>query len=301
MVPGLIIYIFGAYTMSTLLKIEFTIPEQLADEAGVFIVSKVPHGWEETPVDGGRRFTMYLEDHPLGMEVVREFQEHFPDAEVTYSEQESEDWALAWKDFFNPVNCGETFKILPPWLEDGKANGTTHIVIEPKMAFGTGHHPTTALCLETIGKLAKANVIKPGQTFLDLGTGSGILGIGLCKLGLTGTALDIDPQAIVCAVENVEANEVADGIKLAVGSIDCLDEGLQFELVVANILSGPLIEMSVDITSHVQPGGSLILSGILADKQADAVAEAYERRGIGTPTRFIDGEWAALVWETIEG
>jgi len=286
--------------MSTLLKIEFIIVEEAADEAGVFISSKVPNGWEETPVENGRRFTLYIEDHHLGMELVKELKVRFPDSDVKYTEQESEDWTMAWKDFFNPVNCGETFKILPPWLEDGEDNGTTHIVIEPKMAFGTGHHPTTSLCLETIGKLAKVGTIKPGQTFLDLGTGSGILGIGLCKLGLTGTGLDTDPQAIVCAVENVDTNNVTDGFDLTVGSIDCLDENRDFDLIVSNILSGPLIEMAVDIISHVKPGGNLILSGILAEKQADAVSKAYERHGIGMPQRFIDGEWACLVWEKVQ-
>lgn len=285
--------------MSTLLKIEFTLAEDKADEAGVFIAAKVPHGWEETPVEDGRKLTIFLEDHPLGMEMIREFEIRFPGTNIKHSEQESEDWAVAWKDFFNPVNCGETFKILPPWLEDGEENGTTHIVIEPKMAFGTGHHPTTALCLETIGKLAKKGIIKEGQEFLDLGTGSGILAIGLCKLGLKGSGLDIDPQAIVCAVENVDNNNVSDGVNLAVGSIDSVDNDLQFDLLVANILSGPLIEMAVDITSHVKPGGSLVLSGILAGPQGDAVVEAYERRGIGSPERFQDGEWECLVWENL--
>lgn len=286
--------------MSTLLKIEFDISEEQAEDAGIFISSKVPHGWEETPGDGGRHFTMYLEDHPLGMEMIRDFELRFPGVDITYSEEESEDWAMAWKDFFNPVNCGEVFKILPPWMEDGQENGTTHIVIEPKMAFGTGHHPTTSLCLLTIGKLSKAGVIAPGQTFLDLGTGSGILGIGLGKLGLTGKCLDIDPQAIVCAVENVENNGVADMMELAVGSIECVAPEQQFDLVVANILSGPLIEMAGDITSHVKPGGSLVLSGILVDNQADAVAQAYERRGIGSPERYIEGDWVCLVWDNVE-
>lgn len=285
--------------MSTLLKIEFTIAEDKADEAGVFIASKIPHGWEETAVEGGRQITMFLEDHPLGMEIVKDFAVHFPDVEIKHSEQEAEDWVMAWKDFFNPVNCGETFRILPPWIEGDDNDGSTHIVIEPKMAFGTGHHPTTSLCLETIGKLVKKGVINAGQSFLDLGTGSGILGIGLSKLGLKGTGLDIDPQAIVCAMENVKNNNVANRLDLAVGSIDCLDENLHYDLVVANILSGPLIEMSVDICSHVNPGGSLILSGILADKQADAVAKAYERRGLASPERFVEGEWVCLVWETV--
>lgn len=285
--------------MSTLLKIEFIISEELVDDAGLFISSKVPHGWEETPVEGGRRMTMYLEDHPLGMEIVSEFKQEFPSVEIRHSEQESEDWAMAWKDFFNPVNCGETFRILPPWLENGKDDGTTHIVIEPKMAFGTGHHPTTALCLETIGSLAKKGIVTSNQSFLDLGTGSGILGIGLCKLGLQGTGLDIDPQAIVCAVENTQNNHVDHSINLAVGSIDCLEDEKDFDVVVANILSGPLIEMARDIISHVKPGGVLILSGILAGNQADTVANVYERQGIGAPERFVQGEWECLVWDRI--
>ncbi|WP_319543952.1 50S ribosomal protein L11 methyltransferase [uncultured Pseudodesulfovibrio sp.] len=286
--------------MSTLLKIEFTIPEEIADEAGVFIASKIPHGWEETPVENGRRITLYLEDHPLGQEVASEFQTRFIDADVVATEETPEDWVMAWKDFFVPVNCGETFKIFPPWLNEDEANGTTHIVIEPKMAFGTGHHPTTSLCLGTIGTLAKEKHIHPGQTFLDLGTGSGILAIGLAKAGLSGMGLDNDPIAIPCALENAQVNDVADSVEMAVGTIDCLDGNAQFDLIVANILSGPLIEIADDILAHIAPGGALVLSGILADKQSDAVAEAYDRRGIGMPQRFVEGEWVCLVWENIE-
>ena len=284
--------------MSTLLKIEFDVPEAAADEAGVFIASRVPHGWEETPRGDTRHFTLYLEDHPLGMEMVRDFQVRFPEGDVRHSEKESENWAMAWKDFFSPVNCGETFTIVPPWLEDQCGTGTC-ITIEPKMAFGTGHHPTTSLCLQTIGDLAKKGRIQAGNTFLDLGTGSGILGIGLCKLGLTGIGIDIDPQAIVCARENVEANHVAGGIELAVGTVESLDPEARFDVVVANILSGPLIEIASLLTARVRPGGSLILSGILADQQADAVAEAYARVGIGMPKRHIEGEWICLIWETV--
>lgn len=285
--------------MSTLLKIEFTIDEEFAEQAGEFISSKAAHGWEETPINDKVKITLYLEDHPLGHEIAKDFQAQFPGASVSCTEKEPEDWAMAWKDFFNPVNCGETFKIFPPWLNDDEKNGTTHIVIEPKMAFGTGHHPTTSLCLATIGTLAKSGAIKPGQSFLDLGTGSGILGIGLGKLGLKGIGLDIDPLAIPCAVENAEINGVADQFELAVGTIDSVGKEVRFDVVVANILSGPLIEMASDLLGHVAPGGSLVLSGILADKQSDAVAEAYERRGIGTPQRFVEGEWVCLVWEKI--
>lgn len=286
--------------MSTLLKIEIVIADEQAEEAEGFISTRVAHGWEEGEAENGRRMTIFLEDHPSGKLIAQDFQAQFPKASVTFSEEEPQDWVMAWKDFFTPVTCGETFKIFPPWLNEDAKNGTTHIVIEPKMAFGTGHHPTTSLCLGTIGTLAKEKHIHSGQTFLDLGTGSGILAIGLAKAGLTGVGLDIDPIAIPCAVENAEINDVADSVEMAVGTIDCLDEDVKFDLIVANILSGPLIEIASDILAHIAPGGSLVLSGILAEKQSDAVAQAYDRRGIGMPQRFVEGEWVCLVWENIK-
>ena len=173
--------------MSTLLKIEFDIPEDKADEAGVFISSKTPHGWEEKTEGDNRHFTLYLEDHPLGNGDGARIPGPLPGRQRPLQTNRSPKTG-PWpgKTSSNPVNCGETFRILPPWLEDDD-DSATHIVIEPKMAFGTGHHPTTSLCLQTIGALAKKDAVKSGQSFLDLGTGSGILGIGLCKLGLTGT------------------------------------------------------------------------------------------------------------------
>ncbi|WP_147821414.1 50S ribosomal protein L11 methyltransferase [Salidesulfovibrio onnuriiensis] len=286
--------------MSTLLKIEFQVNAEQADICSTFLSPKVPHGWEETPLgQDAMLFRIFLEDHPLGMELMREIEARFPECGIRYAEQEAEQWAMAWKDFFNPIACGERFEILPPWMSGEGHDGMTHIVIEPKMAFGTGHHPTTSLCLETIGDVAKRGIIKKGMEFLDLGTGSGILGIGLCKLGLNGIGLDIDPQAIPCAQENLEINHVDDSMKLAVGTIDSLRPDHVFDLVVANILSGPLIEMAGDILAHVKPGGVLVLSGIL-NEQAKAVAAAYDRRGIGMPEITAQGEWVVLVWDKVE-
>lgn len=284
--------------MATLLKIEFSVAGDDLDECIEFLSAKVPHGWEEIEKSGRFHYTIFLEDHPLGMELVKEIGERFSECELKYNEQESEDWAMAWKDFFAPVSCGERFEILPPWLADSTDDGMTHIVIEPKMAFGTGHHPTTSLCLELIGELAKEGRINEDMDFLDLGTGSGILAIGLAKLGLAGLAVDIDPQAVVCARENIVANDTDKAIALSVGGVESVSPDKQYDLVVANILSGPLIEMAGDLVQHVKNGGCLILSGILAE-QGDRVSAAYQRRGLNAPEIFTQGEWVALLWREV--
>ncbi|GAB7022802.1 50S ribosomal protein L11 methyltransferase [Salidesulfovibrio brasiliensis] len=284
--------------MTTLLKIEFSVAGEELDECVEFLSAKVPHGWEEIEKNGRFHYTVFLEDHPLGMELVAEIKDRFPDGGLSHNEQESENWAMAWKDFFAPVSCGDRFEILPPWMADASDDGMTHIVIEPKMAFGTGHHPTTSLCLELIGELSKEGRIDDSMNFLDLGTGSGILAIGLAKLGLDGLAVDIDPQAVVCARENIQNNDTEDAIALSVGGVESIAPEQQYDLVVANILSGPLIEMAGELVEHVKDGGCLILSGILGE-QGERVAAAYRRRGLPAPEIFTQGEWVALLWREV--
>ncbi|OEU68544.1 MAG: ribosomal protein L11 methyltransferase [Desulfovibrio sp. S3730MH75] len=283
--------------MSKLLKIQFTLPETEMDECQVYLSGRVAHGWEEKPQDDDSIFyTIHLEDHPLGTEIVAEIQKCWPDAGCIGEEIEDENWGLAWKEFFVPIVCGDMFEILPPWLMDKKTEGLTQIVIEPKMAFGTGGHPTTALCLELISKLSREGKLNPEMSFFDLGTGSAILSIALAKLGLKGTGVDIDPQSIVCALENMQNNDVENDITLAVGSADCIDPSLKYDLVVANILSGPLIELSPDVIGRLKENSILILSGIL-NEQAENVTKAYITKGLPAPEIFIDGEWAGLLWE----
>ena len=162
------------------------------------------------------------------------------------------------------------------------------------MAFGTGHHATTALCLDRISALHEAGRLNGQTRFLDLGTGSGILGIGCAKLGASGVGIDNDPIALENAEENVQINGVADNMRLQLGSIDAATDG-PYDLVVANILAEPLIQMAPQIKAQVAPGGVLLLSGILTT-QAEKVAEAYKSLGMGAPESRVDGEWAALYW-----
>ncbi|TIH20004.1 50S ribosomal protein L11 methyltransferase [Marinifilum sp. JC120] len=283
--------------MPKLLRIQFTLSELESDECQVYLGGRVAHGWEEKPLDDDSIFyTIHLEDHPLGIEIVEEIKARWPHAGCVAKDIEDENWGLAWKDYFEPVTCGQ-FEILPPWLLEKKTEGKDHIIIEPKMAFGTGGHPTTALCLELISKLAEEGRLNADMEFFDLGTGSAILAIALAKLGLKGVGVDIDPQSIVCAQENIDNNDV-DGIILSVGSADSIDPKLKYELVVANILSGPLIELCPDVTARLKENSILILSGILVE-QAEKVAETYIKAGLPAPEIVTMGEWAGLLWRDV--
>ncbi len=281
--------------MSDLSRIEFTLPSDKAEEADLILCDLAPQGWEETESDGRTTFCFHLQDHPLADELAQRISRRWPEAAPRVSETESCDWASAWKEFFTPINCGERFEIVPPWLEDQADASRTTIVIEPRMAFGTGHHPTTALCLEAMADLLRTGQIAAGQRFLDLGTGSGILGVGLVKLGLFGLGLDIDPQAVACAAANLEANQAAEAMELTVGGPECLAPGARFDVITANILSGPLISMAPRLTTHLASHGRLILSGILAEQGPD-VRRAYREAGLDEPVHLEQGEWRALVY-----
>jgi ribosomal protein L11 methyltransferase len=199
--------------------------DPLRESLTAWLSERLPQGWEEVDTPGGALFRIHLDDNPAGRDLADALSASWPDLDVRREHVPSEDWGAAWKAFFTPIEVGGVFEVLPPWLVHEHSADRTPIIIEPKMAFGTGHHPTTALCLELFGELFGKGRIRQGMRFLDLGTGSGILGIGLCRLGLSGIGLDIDPQAVFCAAENVLANAVEASMRTAVGSLDCLAGG----------------------------------------------------------------------------
>jgi ribosomal protein L11 methyltransferase len=203
------------------------------------------------------------------------------------------DWGSAWKKYFTPIPIGSRFVVLPPWSTE-RPQQAEPILIEPKMAFGTGHHQTTALCLHGMVRLADEDRIKPGRSFLDLGTGSGILAIAAVKLGLTGLGLDIDPVAIDNARENAALNHVQKELELAVGSIEAVQDRC-FDLILANILANPLMDMAAPITAALSRPGVLMLSGILRD-QAEHVTAAYMAQGLPRPEISFAQEWALIVF-----
>lgn len=181
---------------------------------------------------------------------------------------EDKDWEREWMDNFHPMRFGERLWICPSWRDVPDTNAV-NVMLDPGLAFGTGTHPTTALCLQWLDSLALE-----GKTVIDFGCGSGILAIAALKLGAAkAIGIDIDPQAIQASRDNAQRNQVSARLELYLSKDQ--PENLQADVVVANILAGPLRELAPIIGQLPKPNGHLGLSGVLAT-QAEGVAQAYQ-------------------------
>ncbi|MBU9834868.1 50S ribosomal protein L11 methyltransferase [Rahnella sp. L72c] len=181
---------------------------------------------------------------------------------------EDKDWEREWMDNFHPMRFGERLWICPSWRDVPDPNAV-NVMLDPGLAFGTGTHPTTAMCLQWLDSLDLN-----GKTVIDFGCGSGILAIAALKLGAKHVVgIDIDPQAIQASRDNAERNGVSEGLSLYLPQDQ--PEDLSADVVVANILAGPLRELAPLISVLPVAGGHLGLSGVLAS-QAQSVADAYK-------------------------
>lgn len=274
----------------TLYTLRIRAKAQEQDNLLGILTEYAPYGWEEhTLPDNVLECVVYAENQDF----LTPLQAAAQTEKLEYNCEKNEipDPLDAWKKFFTPVVCGANFVVLPPWLKDEQFAAPHKIIIEPKSAFGTGHHASTTLCLEALSWLLEQKKIKPGDSFLDLGCGSGVLGIAASLAGLKGVAADIDPLATDNAMENCALNNTQ-AMRIITGGIE--QTGAEkFNLIMANILAGPLIEMAPQITGHL--AGCLVLSGILAT-QAEQVSLAYQKNGLGQPKEMRKEEWSALIW-----
>jgi ribosomal protein L11 methyltransferase len=216
--------------------------------------------------------------------------------EPQYQTVGESDWANSWKEHFHVVRIGRRFVIKPSWREYTPVNDDIVIEIDPGLAFGSGLHPTTQLCLKLFEEMDLT-----GQNLFDVGTGSGVLSIAALKLGAGPIrAVDIDDVAVRVADENFELNgfplDKADTpIKTAVGSAADTG-GQQWQIVVANILAHILIQLMPDLAEAVAPGGKLILSGMIAEQEKEVTAVA-SRHNLQVIDRKTEEDWVALVVE----
>lgn len=211
--------------------------------------------------------------------IITFFQEHFGE-DIPYQVEllEDKDWVREWMEHFQPMQFGERLWICPSW-RDVPDPTAVNVLLDPGVAFGTGTHPTTALCLQWLDSLDLK-----GKTIVDFGCGSGILGIAALKLGAERViGIDIDPQAIDASRDNAERNGVADRLELYLPENQ--PDNLKVDIVVANILAGPLRELSGLISGLVKPEGLVAISGLL-ESQAEELLSVY-------------GEWFKMNLATI--
>ena len=209
---------------------------------------------------------------------------------LSISEVNEEDWATAWKKYYHPVKISERFTIVPTW-EDYTPVSTDELIIEldPGMAFGTGTHPTTVMCLQALEK-----VVKQGDSVVDVGTGSGVLSVGAALLGASQVhALDLDLVAVNAAKENVELNKVDHVVEVFHGNLlDTVKEPA--DVVVANILAEIIMTFTDDAFSIVKPGGYFVTSGIIGAKKED-VKNALIASGFEIEEVLMMEDWVAII------
>ena len=272
------------------------------EECREMFVDLLPEGPKD---DGIAYVSFYLdeeEDKDKILESVREALEElkqFTDigpASVTGSQTEDKDWMNNWKEYFHQFYVDDIL-IVPSWEQPREEQPYTMLLhMDPGTAFGTGMHETTQLCIRQLKKY-----VKPGMSLLDVGTGSGILGLVGCKLGIDHVlGTDLDPCAVSAVRENMQANHVPEGqFELIIGNI-ITDSQVQkqagreqYDLVTANILADVLVPLSTVAVRYLKPGGLYITSGSL-DQKEEEVRQAVEQAGMKVIEITRQGEWVSL-------
>jgi ribosomal protein L11 methyltransferase len=201
-----------------------------------------------------------------------------------------QDWAEAWKKHYSILHLGKHIVIKPSWLDYIPQPEDMVIELDPGMAFGTGLHPSTRLCLVALEK-----IVTPGIRVLDVGAGSGILSIACAKLGAREVlALDIDPVAVETALKNVAFNHVESNVQVKKDSIDPERDRNLYDLVCINILAEVIADLTPALASALHSGGQVIASGIL-DYKAEDVVQAFATAGIVVLEQSHEDDWVAII------
>ena len=236
---------------------------------------------------------MYLAPDENPAEVLPLFRQRLDDAGVEYTLNtegvEQEDWQNAWKQYYHAMDIGRRLAIVPGWEEYD--TDRTVITMDPGMAFGTGTHETTSLCLETLDEL-----VQGGERMLDIGTGSGILAIAALKLGAKeAEGVDIDPMCVRTAGENARRNGVADRLTVLVGDLSDKASGV-YNIITANIVAAAILSLAPAVPALMAPGAKFIASGII-DERRDEVLDGLKAAGLRPVQVKEKRGWVCIICE----
>jgi ribosomal protein L11 methyltransferase len=304
------------------LEISCTVPVEMADDLALFLVELTGNG---VSIDNRVVDTFSLEtiDEPTlttvaayldtdsGIEaavaaLTAYLQAHTPAGSgfiplpPVVTAVHEEDWANSWKAHFRTTRIGRRLVLKPTWETVTPEAGDIIVELDPGMAFGTGTHPTTRLCLEFLEAICCSDPPFPRldpacrPAVLDVGTGSGILGIAAAKFGATEvTAIDIDPRAVIVAEENIRMNGV--GSIMNVATTPLQDVSGTYRIVLANILAEELVRLSPELVARMAPDGYLILSGILTERE-DYVRKGFSAYPVTLAASRTEAEWCCLCY-----
>ena len=234
---------------------------------------------------------LYLEPGTQPAETLAVVQARMEAAGIAYTVEtegiEQEDWQNGWRKYYHPLEIGRRLAVVPSWQEYD--TDRVKLLLDPGLAFGTGGHETTSLCLEALDEL-----VQGGERMLDIGTGSGILAIAALKLGAASAeGVDIDPVAVRTAVENAALNQVEDRFSGLVGNLSDQASGT-YQIITANIVANAIISLSPAVPGLLAEGGHFIASGII-DTRADEVEEALRAAGLTVAARKEKRGWVCFV------
>jgi ribosomal protein L11 methyltransferase len=290
----------------TWMEVRLLVPARMQEEASLYLTDFSGRGViieEENVPAGGVVIRAYFRPEEYGPWPRQELQDYlkrlgnyelYP-LGLEVRQVAEEDWAEAWKAHFKPLKVTDRVVIRPPWEEYAAQPGETVITIYPGMAFGTGRHPSTRLCLRALEEVWEQQL--PGSDspwqVLDVGTGTGILALAAARYGAEVLAIDLDPEAVAAALENVRLNNLLDRVWVEETPLTTLRQ--QFALILANITAPDLLQLAEALTARLLNDGFLIISGFLAE-DVPTLEARYQGLGLHKSGFLTHEDWGVLIF-----
>ena len=293
-------------TQATWIEVSLLVPARMQEEAGTFLTEFSGRGVileEEGVPPAGVRVRAFFRPEEWGPWQEAELQEYLGrlsaygllPLSLERREVAEEEWAEAWKAHFKPMHVTPRLVIRPPWQEYPAGPEELVITIYPGMAFGTGRHPTTVLCLRALEEVWGPDLPLEAGPYpvLDVGTGTGILALATARLGAKVLAIDVDPEAVAAALDNVRLNDLQDRVWVEAAPLASLRQ--QFALILANLTAPDLLEWAEALAARLAAGGALIISGFLTADRPELEAR-FLSLGLRPAESYLQEDWLALTW-----